>query len=76
MSTLNNSNNWRQWVDSKDEADYECGGEDIIITDEDIELLKSGKILNFDINMEYGCTLSYKREVNNECSGIKNIKNH
>lgn len=61
MATLNESNAWRQWVNSTDEADYEYGGEDIIINDEDIELLKSGKILNFDVNMEYGCTLSYKK---------------
>lgn len=66
MAKLNNSNNRRQWVDSTDEADYEYGGEDIIITDKDIELLKSGKILNFDVNMEYGCTLSYKMEDHNE----------
>lgn len=61
MEKLGWSNEWRQWVNSTDEADYEYGGEDIIINDEDIELLKSGKILNFDVNMEYGCTLSYKK---------------
>lgn len=61
MAILNDSNSWRQWVNSTDEADYEYGGEDIIINDEDIELLKSGKILNFDVNMEYGCCLIYKK---------------
>ena len=58
---LDRENNYRQWIDTLDEADYEFGGEDIIITDADIEMLKQGKILNFDINMEYGCTLSYKK---------------
>lgn len=62
MSILNKQNEWRQWVDKLDEADYEYGGEDFIITDDDIELLKSGKILNFDVNMEYGCTLRYVKE--------------
>ena len=52
---------WAQWVDSLEDADYEFGGEDYIITDEDIKLLKSGKILNFDVNAEYGCTLSYRK---------------
>lgn len=49
-------------VDTYDLADYIYGGEDFMITDEDIELLKSGKIINFSINEEYGCTLAYMNE--------------
>lgn len=49
-------------VDSYDEADYWYGGIDIMITDEDIELLKSGKIINFTVNSEYGCTIAYLNE--------------
>lgn len=62
MAILNDQNGWRQWVDKLDEADYEYGGEDLTITDDEIELLKSGKILNFDVNMKYGCTLRYVKE--------------
>ena len=50
-----------EWIDNLDDANYWWGGENFIITDEDIERLKSGKILNFDVNGEYGCTLSYKK---------------
>lgn len=51
------------WVrDSYEECDYFWGGNDFILTDEDFELLKSGKILNFSVNGEYGCTLAYKKE--------------
>ncbi len=32
---------------------------DLVITDEDIELLKSGKILEFSINDEYDCAMAY-----------------
>ena len=32
------------------------------ITDEDIELLKSGKILEFSINDEYDCAMAYSKE--------------
>ncbi len=49
-------------VDTYDQADYWYGGIDIMITDEDIELLKSGKIINFTVNREYGCTLAYMNE--------------
>ena len=49
-------------VDSYDQAEYWYGGEDFMITDEDIELLKAGKIINFSVNSEYGCTLAYMNE--------------
>ena len=35
------------------------GGECFIITNEDIKRLKNGEIINFFVNMEYGCTLKY-----------------
>lgn len=50
--------------DSYEECDYEFGGGDYFITDEDIELLKAGKIINFSVNDEYGCTLAYAKEGN------------
>jgi hypothetical protein len=37
------------------------GGERYTITDKDIEKLKKGEILNFFVNLEYGCTLKYER---------------
>ena len=46
--------------DKEEECDYIYGGEDFYLTDEDIMLLKQGKIINFDVNEEYGCTLRYK----------------
>lgn len=48
--------------DTYEECDYMHGGGDYIITDKDIELLKAGKIINFSVNLEYGCTLTYEKE--------------
>ena len=48
------------------DCDYIYGGCDFVITDEDIELLKSGKIINFSVNDEYGCTLSYRKGESDE----------
>lgn len=56
-------------VNCLEECEYLYGGNDFIINDEDIELLKSGKIINFSVCDEYGCTLSYKpkeKEESNE----------
>ena len=50
-------------IDNIEQADYICGGEDYILTDEDIKVLKDGKIINFDVNWEYGCTLRYEPKV-------------
>ena len=50
-----------QWVKDIKEADFMYGGEQYTITDEDIERLKNGEVLNFYVNMEYGCTLSYEK---------------
>ena len=47
------------WVKEENEADFMYGGERFTITDEDIERLKNGEILNFFVNDEYGCTLKY-----------------
>lgn len=41
------------------ECDFMYGGEQYRLTDKDIELLKQGKIINFSVNNEYGCTLQY-----------------
>jgi len=48
--------------DTYEECDYMHGGGDYIITDKDIELLKTGKIINFSVNLEYGCTLAYAKK--------------
>lgn len=45
-------------VDSKKDCDYMYGGRDFVLTDADIAALKAGKIINFSVNCEYGCTLS------------------
>ena len=50
-----------KWVKDDKEADFLYGGEQFTITDEDIEKLKNGEILNFFVNDEYGCTLKYER---------------
>lgn len=42
------------------ECNFMYGGERYILTDRDIELLKQGKIINFSVNDEYGCTLQYR----------------
>ena len=53
--------------DTYDECDYCYGGTNYIITDDDIELLKAGKIINFSVNAgEYGCTLAYRKEQNKD----------
>lgn len=49
-----------KWIKDEKEADFMYGGEKFVITDEDIERLKKGDILNFFVNMEYGCTLKYE----------------
>ena len=41
------------------DANFMYGGEIYILTDKDIEILKSGLIINFSVNDEYGCTLQY-----------------
>lgn len=50
-----------KWVKEEKEADFMFGGERFAITDEDIERLKNGEILNFFVNDEYGCLLEYER---------------
>ena len=52
MNCSNNDLEFFRVVDSFQDCDYMYGGEDFVITDEDIELLKSGKIINFSVNIE------------------------
>lgn len=51
-----------KWVKDYKEADFIYGGEIYVITDDDIERLKNGEILNFFVNEEYGCILKYTKE--------------
>ena len=60
------------WVKDEKDADFMYGGEQFEITDEDIERLKRGDILNFFVNMEYGCTLKYKKNNFNPCGKCEN----
>lgn len=53
------------WIKSENDADFMYGGERFTITDEDIERLKNGDVINFFVNMEYGCTLKYEGNDNN-----------
>ena len=48
-----------EWVNNEKEVDFMYGGETWVITDEDIERLKKGEILNLFVNEEYGCSLKY-----------------
>ena len=48
-----------KWIKEEKDADFIYGGESYTITDKDIKRLKNGEILNFFVNMEYGCTLKY-----------------
>ena len=50
-----------EWIKEDKEADFMYGGERYVITDEDIERLKNGEILNFFVNDEYGCILKYEK---------------
>lgn len=57
---IEDKNTYLGAFDNTDECDFMYGGERFVLTDEDIELLKQGKIINFSVNDEYGCTLQYK----------------
>lgn len=50
-----------EWIKDTKEADFMFGGELYTITDEDFERLKHGEIINFFVNMEYGCLLMYEK---------------
>mgnify|MGYP006991637030 CR=1 FL=1 len=56
---MNNPFEMIKVVDNKDQCDWLYGGDAYFIDDNDIELLKSGKIINFSVNQEYGCALIY-----------------
>jgi hypothetical protein len=54
-------------VDNLDEAEYFYGGQDFIITPEEFEALKQGKILNFGIyGDEYGITIRLSDDILNK----------
>lgn len=62
MNTINSSYPETITIeDNYDDCNYMYGGGDYVIDDKDIELLKQGKIINFTVNEEYGCTLAYKQ---------------
>lgn len=48
-----------KWIKEYKDAEILYGGELYVITDDDIERLKNGEILNFFVNEEYGCILKY-----------------
>ena len=47
------------WINNMKDADFIYGGEIWTITEDDIERLKKGEILNLFVNDEYGCVLKY-----------------
>lgn len=49
--------------ESYEDCYYLYGGEDYIITADDLIALLEGKILNTDINMEYGFTIKFSDDV-------------
>ena len=59
-----------KYVTDRNEADYICGGENYVIDLEDMIQLIDGKIINFDVNMEYGCTLELSDELRNILSSF------
>ena len=61
-----------KWIKDEKDADFMFGGEEFVITDEDIQSLKNGYILNFFVNMEYGCTLKYRKTNFNPCGKCEN----
>ena len=57
---IENPKNCLGIFDKIEDCDSMYGGEAFVLTDKDIELLKQGKIINFSVNDEYGCTLRYE----------------
>ena len=58
--------------DSYEQCDYWYGGEDYIITKEDLIALLNGKILNADVNWEYGITIKLSDDA---ISTLKEVTN-
>ena len=52
-----------KYVTDRKDADYLYGGENYVIDLEDLIQLLHGRIINFDVNMEYGCTLELSEDV-------------
>ena len=44
-------------ITNRKDANWLYGGSRFILTEDDIKALREGKIINFSINNEYGCTL-------------------
>ena len=64
---------YRVMIDNLDEAEYFYGGEDFILTAEEFEALKKGKILNFGIyGDEYGITIRLSDDILNSVNEAKN----
>jgi hypothetical protein len=52
-----------KYVTDRKDADYMYGGENYVIDIKDMIQLINGRILNFDVNMEYGCTLELSEDL-------------
>lgn len=52
-------------TDRKD-ANYLYGGSRFIMTEDDIKALREGKIINFSVNDEYGCTIELEGREDDE----------
>lgn len=50
-----------KWIKDENDADFMYGGELYTISGKDFERLKQGEIINFFVNMEYGCILKYEK---------------
>lgn len=59
-----------KYVTDRKDADYIYGGENYVIDIEDMVQLLEGKLLNFDVNMEYGCTLELSEDLRNILSSV------
>lgn len=55
-----------KYIDNEEQINWLYGGSEYILTDEDIEALKQGRLINFTVNMEYGCVLKYRKGTNND----------
>lgn len=54
-----------KYVTDRKDADYIYGGENYVIDIEDMIQLLDGRLINFDVNMEYGCTLELSEDLKN-----------
>ena len=54
-----------KYVTDKNDADYEYGGDNYVIDIKDMIQLLDGKLINFDVCLEYGCTLELSEDLRN-----------